>query len=72
MAQQKTKIYQKLVPSGGNKVLVIDEETYCPVNPIQIPTWRFYSQKQGPAVADKYKFNKKKQVLQKIYGLVGY
>lgn len=61
-----TKIYKKLVPSGGNKILVIDDETYVPVDPTQVPGQHFYSQRQNQLVPDEAKFKFKTKFFKKF------
>lgn len=60
-----TKIYKKLVPSGGGKILIMDDETYVPIDPGQIPGKHFYSQKDGLSVPDEFKFKHKTKFFKK-------
>jgi len=61
-----TKIYKQLVPSGGSKVLVIDDETYVPQDPEQVPGLHFYSQKNGSPVDDAVRFRGKTKFFKKF------
>lgn len=54
-----TKIYKQLVPSGGEKVIVMDDETYVPADPSQIPGKHYYSIKPNQNLPDSAKFSQK-------------
>lgn len=61
-----TRIYKKLVPSGGEKILVIDDETYVPIDPTQIPGDKYFSEKAGSPVSDDVRFKPKKKFYEKF------
>lgn len=37
-------VYNKVVPSGGSLICVMDDETYVPADPDQVPGRQFYSE----------------------------
>ncbi|KAF2902624.1 hypothetical protein ILUMI_03558 [Ignelater luminosus] len=51
------KLYKKLIPSGG--AIVIDDETFVPVDPSQVPGNRFINYRDISHVKDKNLFKQK-------------
>lgn len=47
-----TKNYKNLVPSGGSKILIMDDETYVPIVPTQVSGVKWYSKKPGQEIPD--------------------
>lgn len=55
------KIYRRLLPSGDNKILIIDDETYVPLDPSQIPGDKYYHCKSKSDVSDDIRFKGKEK-----------
>lgn len=62
------KLYRKVVPSGGSKFIVMDDETYVPCDPEQIPGNDYYNIVEGAEV-DKSVMIKHKQKFYKKFGV---
>lgn len=48
-------LYRKLVPSGGNFMIVMDDETYVPADPDQVHSKDYYSQIHGVELPESAK-----------------
>lgn len=59
-------IYKQIVPSGGGKILVADDESYIPLDPSQVPGPSFYTEFEGRPVDDKWKFKGKQKFCKKF------
>lgn len=59
-------IYNKVVPSGGNFICVIDDETYVPADPNQVPGKEFYSEIPGVQLDQSQKVIKKEKYYKKF------
>jgi hypothetical protein len=46
------KIYEKRLVSGSKKVLIMDDETYCPADPKDIPGKKYYHCDDKTSVSD--------------------
>lgn len=55
------KIYEKLLKQTPPKLIVMDDETYCTVDPESINGIKFYSCKDKNKIPDKYKFKAKEK-----------
>jgi transposase len=60
------KIYRMQLLSGGQKVLLIDDETYCPADPDQIPGVEYYHGRVGEEVANEIKYKGKAKFAKKF------
>lgn len=61
------QIYKSLVPSGGSKILIEDDESYIPLDPMQVPGNNYYTEFEGQPVAAKYKFKPKEKFSKKFF-----
>ncbi|KAF2893504.1 hypothetical protein ILUMI_12669 [Ignelater luminosus] len=59
------KLYKKLISSGDAKKLVIDDETYVPVDPSQVPGNSFVNYKDISHIKDKNIFKQKTKFYKK-------
>ena len=59
-------IYNKMVPSGGDLICVMDDETYVPADPDQVPGREFYSELLGRPLDDDRKVKKKEKFCEKF------
>lgn len=60
------KLYEKLIPSGGEKIVVMDDETYVFQDPSEIPGKQFYNEKPGRPVPHTDKFKRKTKFAKKF------
>lgn len=49
------RLYKKLIPSGGNFLIVMDDETYVPADPDQVQSKEFYSVVPGHELPESAK-----------------
>jgi hypothetical protein len=59
------RLYRKLTASGGHKVVVMDDETYVPADPDQIPGSEYYCTRDGEQVPDKVRLKPKEKFTKK-------
>lgn len=60
------KIYKKIVPSGVRKFIVMDDETYVPQDPTQVPGSEFYCKKPSSNSPDSVLFEAKTKFFKKF------
>lgn len=53
------KLYKLSIPSGGNKFFVMDDETYCPVDPSQVPGNEYYNIVDDCEIDNEFKTKRK-------------
>lgn len=53
------KIYKQIVLSKGAKILIMDDETYVPLDPTQVPGKHFYSLKHDVPIDPRFVFDDK-------------
>ena len=53
------RLYKISIPSGGDKFFIMDDETYCPIDPSQVPGSEFYSQVGDEEVDLEFKLKRK-------------
>jgi hypothetical protein len=54
-------LYKRTVPSGGSKTLILDDETYVPLDPSQVPGKEYYHSDGKENVKDSVRFRKKQK-----------
>jgi len=54
-------LYKKTLTSGGNKVLILDDETYVPQDPQQIPGKNYFHAQNKTSVKDNVRFKPKQK-----------
>lgn len=60
------KLYRKVIPSGENKVLIIDDETYVPIDPEDIPGTKYYHCKDPKEIPRQNKIKPKSKFFKKF------
>lgn len=53
------KIAEKRLDPKLSKILVMDDETYCPIDPNDVPGTKYYSSTDKKTVPEKYKYKSK-------------
>lgn len=61
-----SRLYKKLVPSGGAKIIVMDDESYFPCDPKQVTGPKFYSEKKDCGVEIQHKIKPKLKFFKKF------
>ncbi len=59
------KLVDQRIPSGSRKVLIMDDETYCPADPKDVPGRKYYSFTNEAAISDEIRFNGKDKFCKK-------
>lgn len=60
------KIYNKLIPSGGGKILIMDDETYVPADTGLMPGPQYYCEKKGRPLPDEVRIKPKTKFYKKF------
>jgi transposase len=60
------KLYRKIIPSGGGKIIIMDDETYVHLDPKQVPGRKYYHSKTKIGVADNVRFKHKQKFPKKF------
>src|SRR5690348_10048253 len=55
------KIVEKMLSSDSSKIIVMDDETYCPVDPESINGVKYYTCRNKQDVEDKFKFHSREK-----------
>jgi hypothetical protein len=55
------RIYRKILPSGDNKILIMDDETYVYIDPEQNSGISYYHESPEAPVSDAYRFKHKEK-----------
>ena len=59
------KIAEKKAPKNSGKIIVLDDETYCPQHPDDIPGKKFVHYQQKGSIKDEHLFKSKKKFFKK-------
>lgn len=59
------KLYRNILPASGEKLLIIDDETYVPIDPTQIPGKRYFHARSKKEVSDNTRFKPKQKFTKK-------
>ena len=59
------KLYREKLLSGNGKIVVMDDETYCPVDPTQVPGSEYFHCRDKLEVPDKNRFKSKTKFAKK-------
>lgn len=60
------KLYKRIVSGGVKKIVVIDDETYVPLDPSEIPGTQYYNEVEGHPLDITYKLKPKSKYVKKF------
>lgn len=60
------KLYNRIVSGGVKKIVVIDDETYVPLDPSQIPGTQYYNEVEGQTLDITHKLKPKSKFVKKF------